>query len=391
MSLYDGIPLHPGTASIRLLELHGFHDQNDQDMVQGSLVTYKLSSKLDYDALSYAWGAQDTSHSITLNDQVFKVSPNLHAALFELRSRQARAGNTRRLWIDAISISQIDHAEKSQQVLMMHQIYACAATVLMWVGNANGFSELAFDTLERFAVDDALLDGTAIAQKSRSTIDERRAAIASFVRSAYFTRMWVVQEIILAKEALIICGGHSIRFEVVHLALRRLTASGFVPLEWQLTNIVYVGNWRAARSAKDVAHEDRLAIEDGEFDLRLFLDIRDRLTTDPRDRLYALRGIASQRLVEGIDVDYDKHVARAYVDFAKHVLRVRSDLSILSAVIRRRRILSELKLPSYVPDWTVPCYGRGILQRYYRFSKKLLFRAAGNSRSKVTLDENSDV
>lgn len=79
------------------------------------------------------------------------------------------------------------------------------------------------------------------------------------------------------------------------------------------------------------------------------------------------------------------------MDHAKHLLRIRDDLTILSAVILRHRAASTLLLPSWVPDWSQPKYGGGILNRYYRFKPSCLFRASGNSRSRVTLTEQSDL
>lgn len=186
--------------------------------------------------------------------------------------------------------------------------------------------------------------------------------------------MWVVQEIVLAKEATLLCGCFTMGFERLHQAIRRLTGSGFVPFSAATTNITYVGNWLTARNSSGGA-------EYGEdFGLRLFVDVRDRCATNPRNKLYAIRGIANPRLVAGIDVDYDKSVETVYTEFSRHVLSVRPDLLILSAVIARHRPLSRLALPSYVPDWTLPKVGGGIIQRYYRFQPESLFRAAGNSR-----------
>ncbi|KAJ4197284.1 hypothetical protein NW759_016334 [Fusarium solani] len=53
--------------------------------------------------------------------------------------------------------------------------------------------------------------------------------------------------------------------------------------------------------------------------------------------------------------------------------------------------LSTCGLPSYVPDWTQPKYGGGILQRYYRFKPTHLFRASGKTKPHVVVaDDGSD-
>ena len=386
MKLYKQLSLSIDRPFIRLLELDLSSPVKSADdgIVQARMETYDLQHELDYDALSYTWGTDDVSAHIRVNDEWFPVPQNLLEALQQLQLNQRETNNPRKLWVDAVSINQSDNAEKSRQVMLMREIYANASGVFAWIGKPDSLSALAFNTLEQFAVSDGTPDGSATYRGIQDTIKERKRAIQLVIERPYFVRMWVIQEVVVARKAIITCGSLSLDFDKMHKAIQRMTGSGFYPFSRTTTNLTYVGNWRA--SYLETSAPDREEI----LGLRLFLDSRDRSATDPRDKIYSLRGIANKALASGIRVNYDDSIKRVYTDFSKLVLGIRPDLQILSAVILRHRTDSDLKLPSYVPNWNLPTYGGGILQRYYRFKPHHLFRAAGATTPRITIEEHSD-
>jgi hypothetical protein len=386
MKLYQQLPLSADKQYIRLIELDPGTDLDND--VHAKVDTHDLQNDMDYVALSYAWGPQDDSAYVKLNDESFPVSQNLLAAIKQIRLVQRQRGKSTKLWIDSICINQLDNEEKSRQVMLMKEIYNHAAGVVAWVGEQDDLTALSFDTLERFSVDDGTLDGSATYRDLLDTKTERTEAIQRFIERPYFIRMWIIQEIVVAKETTIVCGSYSLDFDRMQMAIRRMTGSGFFPLSTAILNIVYVANWRASFIETN-ASAGRPENED--LDLRLFLDSRDRLATDPRDKIYSLRGIVNKKIAHSIQVDYNKSVEDVYTSFSKKILSIRPDLQILSAVIHAHKAISGLQLPSYVPDWTLPKYGGGILQRYYRFKPECLFRAAGSTPTGITTSESSDV
>ena len=61
-----------------------------------------LTSDLDFDALSYAWGNSVDAYPVELKGKVIRLGRNLSIALLRLRSYY---GDTRRwIWIDAVCI-----------------------------------------------------------------------------------------------------------------------------------------------------------------------------------------------------------------------------------------------------------------------------------------------
>ncbi|OCK94220.1 uncharacterized protein K441DRAFT_677703 [Cenococcum geophilum 1.58] len=344
MRFYQQLPLSTEQPCFRLLELDLL---GGGDELRGRVDTYDLKDP-------------------------FPVSKNLLVALHQICADQQKAGTARKLWIDAICINQRDNTEKSHQVMLMRDIYANAKTVLAWIGEVDEFSPLAFDTLRRFSLDDGKHDGSATCRELHEEMEERRAAIQRFIERPYFFRMWIVQEVVAAKKVIVFCGPLSIDFEAMCATMRRITGSGFYPFSGAAANLTYVSYWRDAYHGLAISDEE-------ELDLRLFLDTRDRCATDPRDKIFSLRGIAKERITAGIKVDYNDSVRKVYTDFSKHMLKIRLDLQILSAVMLRHKTNSVHELPSYVPDWARPKHGGGFLQRYYRFKPTHLFRRSHDS------------
>lgn len=158
-----------------------------------SLTHSSLKSHLYYYAVSYTWGNPGLFHEIELGGVVHSIRANLFDFLQQLR--QTHTAVT--LWVDALCINQDDTAEKNIQVPLMGLIYSYAKSVLVWLGPQADGSEDYFDyspTEPRY---------------SRSSIlatNHISAAIASLQRRTYWTRIWIIQEIVLASDVYIYCG-----------------------------------------------------------------------------------------------------------------------------------------------------------------------------------------
>lgn len=156
---------------------------------------------LPYEAISYHWGSGEASFKVKIYTEgfpgFFKVQPNLHAALNQLRL----SDRPRRLWIDAICINQDDNDEKNAQVSLMADVYSKAQSVCVWLGEASSDSNLALNFISRVVN----LDDFDRLVADRRTPQEW-AALSSLMRRAWFSRRWVVQEIALAARATLYCG-----------------------------------------------------------------------------------------------------------------------------------------------------------------------------------------
>lgn len=180
------------------------------DSIECTLTTRPLKSPeasspidraLPYEALSYHWGNGEASFKIKIYTEgfpgTFRVRPNLHAALNQLRLPD----RPRRLWIDAICINQDNNDEKNAQVSLMADVYSTAESVCVWLGEASPDSNLALNFISRIVN----LDDFDRLVADRRTPQEW-AALSSLMRRTWFSRRWVVQEIALAARATLYCG-----------------------------------------------------------------------------------------------------------------------------------------------------------------------------------------
>lgn len=116
MGKYKHDTLDPNKSQIRVIRVIETSIE-----ISCAIETFELASCPPYEALSYVWGGDLSSHTILLNGQSYRIGGNLyaffehiHASGIEIeRSSAYRSGY---LWIDQISIDQTSMAEKSQQV-----------------------------------------------------------------------------------------------------------------------------------------------------------------------------------------------------------------------------------------------------------------------------------
>ena len=185
---------------IRLLRID--YDQ-DTDGIHCRLGNFSLNDKPEYRALSYAWTKEVPTCLIYLNGVPFYVRRNLFLFLQVMHQK---------IWddyifIDALCINQTDLREKTGQVRLMRDIYSNAGEVIAWVGssldldhareiNANDLSLYFCNT--KSGVDEMLADWRELGDY---------AAVEYFVQAfcskAYWSRLWIVQESLLASTLVI--------------------------------------------------------------------------------------------------------------------------------------------------------------------------------------------
>src|ERR1700760_5025656 len=132
-NLYTHEPL-PNGQSIRLLKLH----PSSTNKLSCSLFTAPLAKLPQYDALSYAWDAQNPTEPVSCKGRILKITENCAAALRRLKNKF----KDRVLWTDSICIDQSCVEERNSQVKLMGDIYRGAQQVLVWAGEGNERTDL---------------------------------------------------------------------------------------------------------------------------------------------------------------------------------------------------------------------------------------------------------
>lgn len=149
-----------------------------------------------YTAISYTWGDDQASESITLDGKIFKVRPNLWSALHYI-GRATYAQPWCYIWVDAICINQNNTAERNAQVKVMDQTYSKPSMVSAWLGLVPP-SE--FVHMPR-----THLPLKTISTDSFAWVDH----IKDLANRLYWTRYWVIQEYRLARDLKVYCSDTS--------------------------------------------------------------------------------------------------------------------------------------------------------------------------------------
>lgn len=187
---------------IRLLELQPGSARDD---IGCTLRHAKLSDQPAYEALSYEWGSDLVTKDIRVNDTVHKVRENLWTALIHLRLES----EPRILWIDALCIHQDETLERSHQVNQMGAIYSQAQRVIAWLGREDEASTTAFRLFAQAAQGPVrLTESQHGGRRDMMEIPTTQELenLRQFCSRPYWSRLWIVQELLLAHDVTIQCG-----------------------------------------------------------------------------------------------------------------------------------------------------------------------------------------
>ncbi|KAI4233687.1 MAG: hypothetical protein LQ349_004256 [Xanthoria aureola] len=376
-------------------------------------VTLDPASPPSYEALSYAWGsAQDTLRIRVATEAIAKqavhrsldwskstlgssdrdgfprdsfhgvpyssldVTSNLAVALQHLRyEREPRV-----LWIDAICINQQDVHERSAQVERMGDIYRSARQTTIWLGPEEDDSCLAIEALDHLAskvtVDWSTYTVLAIGE-NRDDVDqdqdlpvdtEQLSSIERLLGRPWFERLWVWQEVRLARSAIVVCGLTFLQWDRFRCASFCLWYRGYLG---DLSDKI-IGILSCESSEEQASYTD------------LFSNLwKSRLCkcSDQRDRIYALVNVSSLPRSQSpagqpvLRPDYSKDAGRVFQDFVLWEIEGSHSLRIL--------LYCDLQeaLPN-VPSW-VPNLPASIHQGSIHY-----FSAAGNTTAEAIHDGN---
>ncbi|PVH78974.1 hypothetical protein DL98DRAFT_572758 [Cadophora sp. DSE1049] len=200
------------TGLIRLLTLHP--STNSADQIRCTLTKVSLDDKPQYEALSYAWGLPGDERGILVNG---------HA-------------NT---------------LERNHQVKQMGRVYKNTWRVLAWLGVEKDGSDEAM----RFFASARSYDSREPKNRERIGL-EMAHAIMALLNREYWQRLWIIQELLLARDA---------RF-----------------------------------------YEHKIPLWD------LFFEFSASQCLDARDKIYGLAALAAEMV--DLEIDYSKSVTQKYVD-----------------------------------------------------------------------------
>jgi hypothetical protein len=338
-------------TTCRLLELEP--GAADEPLVC-NLRHYDIFDYPVYEAISYVWGDPTLSCLVTCNSETVRVTNSLYSALKRVRLQD----QIRAIWIDGLCINQTDDAEKSQQVRAMRHIYRYASRVLVWLGpDLDGDARDAFEicrSLGQRQMDVEELQAKATTDLRMQPKDWRWMSLVKLINCPWWQRVWIIQEMCLARDLMFLWGIEEIQWSHIDLAVANLqkpdtlTRHPFTP--WMFESISRLsaikGERCVARSFMGTLHTAR------SFEC-----------SDNRDRIYGILGLSygggwlediqGRYVAATIVPDYTKATESVYKQFAVLALAQHLIEDIFLAVQHGE----DLKTwePADTPSWT-PCW-----------------------------------
>lgn len=332
----------------------GQADINYTDDIHCTFSHVSLDDDPEYEALSYVWGDQTDLITIYVHGHPFLITQNLFDALFYMRQTTKRI-----LWADAICINQNDPVERASQILQMGSVFGQASTVVIYLGawedagiafrfiEAVGTEPLKHyhDTSSMYAEMQALLPDFVPESATRY--------LEEFFGRPWWSRVWTVQEYVLAKRTVFQSSQYLLEGSHVH----DLKAGLDGHFTCCIRGASAVASWVNPNSPKlRAALTQNVAIDalsksqyNGVFPpLYVAVWFRSRQCSDPLDKVYGVLGLIDQALQLRMRPDYNSIPKAVYTNAAVTWITDSRTLDVLSHVYgERSRVLD---VPTYVPD-----------------------------------------
>lgn len=335
--VYDDLLTAEG--EFRLLQIEPA--DNSTDPITARLFKASLADPPSYEALSYRWEQTEDAHFIMVNGIKFPVMRNVFSSLSEFRQQSYPSSPI--FWIDSVCVNQDSTQDRNDQVQLMGRIYSQADLVRMWLGPESDLTDQAFELIRRCGPDNRVPAEIAAANVIQSEAGTK--ALTELLQRDYWNRMWVFQEIVLAKEAVVHCGKQQVPWP----SLRWLD---IVSSRHELWHTAQIGKPWILEFRKALFNISRFGISRNEaHHINSVLQATRHLRCqDPRDKLYALLGVCDA-LRWIVKVDYSVPVREVFTAFAQQQLVQDGHLSaLLTAGLWSSLNGNDINLPSWVPD-----------------------------------------
>jgi hypothetical protein len=285
--LYEYKPLEsPETVRILVLQpAANFNDPPGCEIIHRNRHQLLLDEddSEHYEAVSYTWGTPEFTHSITCDEgtTTLKITPSVDLLLRQVRKQRY----VRYLWVDAICLNQADKVEKYVQGGLMGDIYRQARRVLIWLGKATTDENIPayFAFLKRSAgMKNIQVSSGSVLWLSKEVLksDDWLQLTQQILSRPWFLRRWVLQEVALGHDSIVYCGRHKMSWHWFAHGLLK------IKLIFKLQN----------HSIDDIpskAYDVVSHLHSHSNDLlKLLMEFRSSSCSNPRDRIFALVGLA---------------------------------------------------------------------------------------------------
>jgi hypothetical protein len=344
---------------IRLLEILPAVDPDT--MIRCRLFETKLANAPPYAALSYSWGDNLERSVITIGGHAFYVIKNQLILLRGMRSRIEDANPA--IWLDALCIDQTDPVERSAQVTIMGTVFAQAREIVVGLSDGDDSHDKGVHLLADLANSISPLTRpnptTQDTESAKHMILEIDRSgnwhhILEIFRNPWWSRRWMIQEIVLGIKAVILFGSMSFNFNIIEqvmLVQEFITDVLRESKSLTLATIEETPGWTSAKAIMVTRLEYR---QNRQFALPMLLwRFKNSVSTDPRDRVYALLGLCEPQKTRTLAIDYTLSGEVVTLQTSRWILETYKTLDLLS--IRSAFEVGDLSKGS---SWTLPFHGQ---------------------------------
>ncbi|RMD44114.1 hypothetical protein DV735_g983, partial [Chaetothyriales sp. CBS 134920] len=306
---------------VRILSLH---PGRPDDQITCSLKTFLFNDCPLYTAISHRWIAPGGDiATIWIDGKQLNIQP----AVFELLRTLRQRHELRTLWIDAICINQADDSEKAGQIPLMREIYSRASCSIAWLEKSTLISPINVLHVARCYSKAKLAGehGCEWCEGLYGKDQDLANAFTELFEHEYWTRRWIIQEVVLASTVEVQCGNEITPLSNL-IAFVRDASKGKTCFPWEMTPHARSQMERLNQSLPLRLHRDRLEYQsnwdlDSEPSFRdLLFRYRSSACSELSDKVFALLPLSPNAL-GWVKVDYQMSPAdlvTSVVQFCYH-------------------------------------------------------------------------
>ncbi|KAK7409673.1 hypothetical protein QQX98_008116 [Neonectria punicea] len=368
-------PIHRESSEIRLVRFIEPADTNAPIQLE---LRHASLDDIQYAALSYVWGDVTDTAQISIDGHPFAIGHNLHAGLKQLRDNGS------------------DLDEKTWQVGQMRAIFSGAVLVYVWLGPGSDESDEAMDLVARVGpralavgVSDldlgwlgeeeirAYVKSRLSSQRAGTAEDEMGSYLALFlfdllhepaVRGSdsltygildimqrdYWHRIWIIQEVSLARNAIVLCGAKNVSLDIFDATFEavlqccgmRMLSPEINDFAELLSGVFYEDIPLPTRYRHRHQREVSLAsvlVQTTVAPNRPFYS-----ATDPRDICFGLLGVITNVEQLGLSIDYNLSFVEVFTTMTRALINDGRGFRLDWCTPREENPDGS---PSWVPDW----------------------------------------
>ncbi|KAG4413789.1 hypothetical protein IFR04_013061 [Cadophora malorum] len=344
---------------IRLLRLEAIlaNTGENSPTLRCKISGFPLTATPKFVAVSYCWGDESNPWYLICSGRRLRVHRNIYDLLLELS--QVRCNDW--LWIDAICINQGNRDEKNHQIPMMKDIYSQADLVLAWFGPAQDdliaawpFIQMLPDVLRSSS---RYVNGVVVLQwpEDQQPPSGFLEILRRFICVPFLSRLWVVQEIALAKTVLVLAGSFLVTWNDPYDVAMGLVSQMYLSTRHWASEPILVRMLGAISSILNIG-STRIELQrnDAPSGRDLIPLSRFHIVSKPQDKVYALLGLLGTSTREKLVVDVGKPVEEVYLDWSAYLFNTsRSPWDLLHQA--GTSSIAIAGLPSWCFDLSVNC------------------------------------